>query len=156
MLRSRKSGAAQVGKEIVRVGIHRPYIPDFLDPTGTATPAGSFFAAHFSQLIGESSKKIEIASRVEIHRYLEQKGWTDSDLSQADVQSSIRSQFSLDGILFGTLSEDRTTFTIDLTMRNSMGAELFRTQYQEKIDLSVLAFLPFGAEQSDPSFISQG
>ena len=41
-------------------------------------------------------------------------------------------------------------------MRGSTGAELFRRQYQEKIDLSVLAALPFGAEQLEPTIYFAG
>ena len=155
-LGKRKSAASQLAKDIARLGIRRSYIPDFLDPSGRRTAAGSLFAAYFSKLTKEGSKKIEIANRIDVHRYLDQKGWSDSDLAKADVISSVASQFGVDSVLFGVISDDRSRFAIELTIRNLAGAELFRTQYVEKLDPSVLAALPFGAEQLEPTFYFAG
>jgi TonB family protein len=155
-IKKRKPAAQQMSKDLARLALHKVYVPDFVDTSGKRTALGCFFGASFSKLIGENAKNFAIISRIDVNRYLDKNGWSDSDLSNADVMSKLASEFSLDGILSGMISSDHGTYTIDFTVRDVSGRELFRTQYREKIDPVVSANLPVENEVAGHNFYFAG
>jgi TonB family protein len=155
-VKKRNSAARQMDKDLTRLALHKVYVPDFVDTSGRRTGLGCYFGAVFSKLIGENAKNFTIVSRIDVHRYLDKNGLSDSDLSNADVVSKLVSEFSLDGILSGTISTDKDTYTIDFTVRDLSGKEMFRTQYREKIDPVASASIPVGDELSGSNFYFAG
>jgi TonB family protein len=154
--KKRRPAARQMSKDLARLALRKVYVPDFVDTSGTRTAVGCFFGASFSKLIGENAKNFAIISRIDVHRYLDKNGWSDSDLSNADVLSKLVSEFRLDGVLSGMISNDQDTYTIDFTVRDVSGKELFRTQYREKIDPVFAANLPAENEVSGGNFYCAG
>jgi len=145
-----------MSKDLARLALHKVYVSDFADTSGKRTALGCFFGASFSKLIGENAKNFAIISRIDVHRYLDKNGWSDTDLSKADVMSKLASEFSLDAILSGVISADRESYTIDFTVRDLSDKELFRSQYKEKIDPVFSANLPGESEVSGSNFYFAG
>jgi TonB family protein len=131
VVENRKAFAQQLTKDIARSGLHKIYIPDFTDSSGKQSALGQWFAGTFSQLLSDDAKSFAVISRVDVHRYLAKSGWTDRDLSTADVLAKLASGFGPDAILWGTISVNQDVATIDLTIRDPLGKELFRSQYED-------------------------
>jgi hypothetical protein len=116
------------------LGLRKIYLPDFTDTSGRQIILGRFFAATFSKLLNDNARDFAVISRIDLHRYLANSGWTDHDLSTADVLSKLVSHFSPDAILWGSVSANQDAATIDLIVRDPLGKELFRSQYAEKLN----------------------
>jgi TonB family protein len=127
----RQAFAQQLTKDIARSGLRKIYIPDFTDRSGKQSGLGRWFAGTFSQLLSDNAKGFAVISRIDVHRYLAKSGWTDRDLSTADVLAKLASGFGPDAILWGTISVNQDVATIDLTIRDPLGKELFRSQYED-------------------------
>src|SRR4029077_1957029 len=95
---------------------------------------GRFFAGTFSKLLDDNPRDSAVISRVDVHRYLAKTGWTDHDLSTADVLAKVAFEFSPDAIVWGSVSVNQGMATIDLIVRDPLGKELFRNQYLEKLN----------------------
>jgi TonB family protein len=130
----RKIFAQQLTKDIVQPGLRKIYVPDFTDSSGRQVALGWYFAATFSALLDDNAKGFAVVSRVDVHRYLGKSGRTDHDLSTPDVLAKLVSDFGLDAILCGSLSVNQEVATINLTMRDPLGKELFQSRYEEKLD----------------------
>jgi TonB family protein len=132
-LEKRKTFAQQLTKDIARSGLRKIYVPDFTDTSGRQVLLGRFFAGTFSKLFDDTARDFTVISRITVHRYLAKSGWTDHDLSTADVLAKVASDFSPDAILWGSMSLNQDVATIDLIVRDPLGKELFRSQYEEKL-----------------------
>ncbi len=144
--KKRKAAARQMSKDLSRLDLHKVYVPDFVDILGRRTAAGCYFGAAFSKLLAENAKNFVVIGRIDVHRYLEKNGWSDTDLSKADVMSKLVTEFSLGAVLSGVISADRDSYTIDFTVRDLSGKESLRAQYQEKIDPVLSGNLPAESE----------
>lgn len=144
-----KAVAEQLTKDIARSGLRKIYIPDFTNSSGRQVALGRYFAATFSNLLSDNAKGFAVISRIDVHRYLAKSGWTDHDLSTADVLAKLVSGFGPDAILWGTVSVNQDTATIDLIIRDPSGKELFRSQYEEKLNPSLRDDFEAGQSGSD-------
>jgi hypothetical protein len=145
----RKAAAQLLATEIARSTVHRIYVPDFTDASGSETIPWRFFAATFSELLSDNST-FAVLSRIDAHRYLVKSGHTDRDLSTAEVLAKFASDLGTDGILWGKVSLNQDSLTIDFILRDPLGKELLRRRYEEKVDPSRRDHLE--ATQSDLYF----
>src|ERR1700730_5215788 len=90
-LEKRKTFAQQLTKDIARSGLRKIYVPDFTDTSGRQVILGRFFAGTFSKLFDDTARDFTVISRITVHRYLAKSGWTDHDLSTADVLAKVAS-----------------------------------------------------------------
>jgi TonB family protein len=154
--RKRRAAAQKISLDISRLDLHKVYVPDLVDNSGQRTVAGCYFGAAFSKLLAEKPKNFAIVARSDVHRYLDNNGWTDADISRADVISRLVAEFSLDAVLSGVISKDRDSYTMEFTIRDLSGQELSRTQYQEKTGPTFSANLPAEGEVSGHNFYFAG
>ena len=154
VVENRKAFALQLTKDISRLGLREVYIPDFTDSSGKQLILGRFFAGTFSQLLSENAKGFAVTNRVEVHRYLKKKGWTDHDLSSPDARAKLAAEFAPDAILWGTFSANQDVATIDLVARDPNDKELFHARYEEKINPGLRDDLE--ARQSDGDYYFPG
>jgi TonB family protein len=146
----RKAAAQLLATEIARSPVHRIYVPDFTDASESETIRWRFFAATFSELLSGNTKNFGVLSRIDAHRYLGKTGHTDRDLSTAEALAKFASDLGIDGILWGRVSLNQDSLTIDFILRDPQGKELLRRQYEEKVDRSRRDH--FEAAQSDLYF----
>jgi len=149
-IEKRKAFTQQLAKDIIRLGRRKIYLPDFTDTSGRQIILGRFFAATFSKLLNDNARDFAVISRIDLHRYLVKSGWTDHDLSTADVLAKLTSDFSPDAILWGSVSVNQDAAMIDLIARDPLGKELFRSQYAEKLNADLRE--DFEAGQSGSNF----
>jgi TonB family protein len=143
----RKAAAQQLATDIARSAVHRIYVPDFRDASGREVVLWRFFAATFSELLSDNTKNFAVVSRIDAHRYLAKSGRTDRDFSTPEVLAKFASDLGPDGILWGRVSLGQDSITIDFILRDPLGKELLRRQYEEKVNPSLRDGL--GASQSD-------
>jgi TonB family protein len=132
--KARANFARQLQQKISALALRKVYVPDF-PVSGKQNPVGRFYAASFSKLLTDDSKTFSVIQRNAVHRFLSGSGLTDLDLAKSDVLAKVVSEFSPDAILWGTLSTNGDTLTIDFDARDPSDKELFRDQFSEKIDL---------------------
>ena len=130
----RKPTAEQISSEITRLALHRVYVSDFLDTSGQRTPTGAYFAAAFSKLLRQPAHDFAIISRFNAHKFLDESGWTDRDLSNPDVLAKFTSAFNPDAFLSGTVVPGNHSVSIDLVLTDLAGKELFRVPYREELN----------------------
>jgi TonB family protein len=130
----RKIFAQQLSKDIAQSGLRKIYIPDFTDSSGRQVAFGWYFAADFSSLLNDDPNGFAVVSRVDAHRYLGKIARSDHDLSTPSILAKLVSEFGLDAILWGSVSVNQEVATINLTMRDPSGKELFQRRYEEKLD----------------------
>jgi TonB family protein len=130
----RKPTAEQISSEITRLALRRVYVSDFLDTSGPRTPTGAYFAAAFSKLLRQPAHSFTIISRFNAHKFLDDSGWTDRDLSNPDVLSKFNAAFNLDAFLSGTIVPGNHSVSIDLVLTDLAGKELFRVPYREELN----------------------
>lgn len=133
--------------------MHKIYLPDFTDTSGRQITLGRFFAGTFSKLLDDNSRDFAFISRVDVHRYLAKSGWTDRDLSTADVLAKVASEFSPDAIVWGSVSVNEDVATTDLIVRDPSGKELFRNQYEEKLNPDLREDFEAGQSVADFYFV---
>jgi TonB family protein len=153
-LEQRKTFAQQLTKNIARSGLHKIYLPDFTDTSGRQIILGRFFAGTFSKLLDDNPGDFAVIGRINVHRYLAKSGWTDRDLSTADVLAKLASEFSPDAIVWGSVSVNQDVATMGLIVRDPLGKELFRNQYEEKLNPDLRE--DFEADQSGGDFYFAG
>jgi hypothetical protein len=124
-----KPTADQLSSEIARLSLRRVYVSDFLDASGQRTPTGAYFAAAFSKLLRQPPHDFTIISRFNAHKFLDDSGWTDRDLSNPGVLAKFTSAFNPDAFLSGTVVPDNRSVSIDLVLTDLAGKELFRVPY---------------------------
>jgi TonB family protein len=127
-----KHAAEHLASELQRMSLHRVYVQDFLDLNGERTPTGVFFAAAFSESLSKDARNISVISRADAHKFLDQSGWTDKDLSVSDVFAKFTSEFNPDAILHGSVSLRDGKYYFEFTVQDLTGKELFRFPYQEE------------------------
>jgi TonB family protein len=130
----RKPTADQLSSEIARLSLRRVYVSDFLDASGQRTPTGAYFAAAFSKLLRQPPHDFTIISRFNAHKFLDDSGWTDRDLSNPDVLAKFTSAFNPDAFLSGTVVPGNRSISIDLVLTDLAGKELFRVPYREQLN----------------------
>jgi TonB family protein len=150
----RKAFAQQLTKDIARSGLRKIYVTDFTDSSGKQAALDRWFAGTFSQLLSDNAKGFVVISRVDVHRYLAKGGWTDRDLSTPDVLGKLVSGFDPDAIVWGTVSVNQHAATISLILRDPLGKELSRSQYED--DLNPVLRDDFEVGQSGVDFYSAG
>jgi len=152
-LEKRKAFAQQLTRNIARSGMHKIYLPDFTDTSGRQITLGRFFAGTLSKLLDDNPRDLAVISRVDVHRYLAKSGWTDRDLSTADVLAKVASEFSPDAIVWGSVSVNQDVATTDLIVRDPSGKELFRNQYEEKLNPDLREDFEAGQSVADFYFV---
>jgi TonB family protein len=152
-LEKRKAFAQQLTRNIARSGLHKIYLPDFTDTSGRQIILGRFFAGTLSKLVDDNPRDFAVISRINVHRYLAKSGWTDRDLSTADVFAKVASEFSPDAIVWGSVSVNQDVATIDLIVRDPLGKELFRNQYEEKLNPDLREDFEAGQSVADFYFV---
>ena len=130
----RKPTADQISSEITRLALRRVYVSDFLDASGQRTPTGAYFAAAFSKLLREPPRDFAIVSRFNAHKFLDNSGWTDQNLSNPDVLAKFTSTFNPDAFLSGTIVPGNHSVSVDLILTDLAGKELFRVPYREELN----------------------
>jgi TonB family protein len=95
---------------------------------------GQYFAASFATLLNNKARSFAVVNRVDAHRYLNKSAQTDHDLSTPDILAKFVSDFGTDAILSGSISVNEGVATIDFVGREASGKELFRSQYEEKLN----------------------
>jgi TonB family protein len=130
----RKPTADQLSSEITRLALRRVYVTDFMDSSGQRTPAGVYFAAAFSKLLRQPAPAFTIISRFNVHKFLDDSGWTDRDLSNPGVLAKFTSAFNPDAFLSGTVVPGNHSVSIDLVLTDLAGKELFRVPYREELN----------------------
>jgi hypothetical protein len=145
---NRKMFAQQISMEISHLGLHMVYVPDFCDSSQRPDGAGAYFAANFSKLIADNTTEFTVADRIAAHRFLQRNGWTDCDLSRPEVLKKLSSEFNTDSILWGTISSDNNSYSMQFSLRDPVAKELFQSQYAEARSPKVDPFLPAGASPS--------
>jgi hypothetical protein len=152
----RKRAARQIYADIAKLPLHRVYVPDFVDSSGKRSPLAYYLAATFSQALVDDAKEVGIVSRVEAHKYLGKSGWTDGDLADREVLAKFAAEFSLDGILSGSLTTEQKFYTIDFSVHDLAGKELLRGQYRHDIDLGIRGVILSANYDSGPDFVFAG
>jgi TonB family protein len=137
-----------MAKDLSHLGIHKLYVPDFCDSSSHPEGPGAFFAASFSQLFEEDAKNFAVLSRIEAHRFLLQNHWTDCDLTRSDVLLKFSTVFGVDSLLFGSLSSDINSYSIDFLLRDLSGKPLLRSSYVEHRDPMMEGDFPAAAGPS--------
>ena len=137
----RKPTAEQISSEITRLALRRVYVSDFLDPSGQRTPTGAYFAAAFSKLLRQPAHDFNIISRFNAHKFLDDSGWTDRDISNPDVLAKFTTEFNPDAFVSGTVVPGNHSVSIDLVLTDLSRKELLRVPYREEL-----------SEQFDGSF----
>jgi TonB family protein len=136
-----KHAAEHLASEMQRLALHSIYVQDFLDPNGERRPTGVFFAATFSQALSKHARKFSAISRADAHKFLDQSGWTDNDLSTSDVFAKFTSEFHPDAILHGSVSLRDGKYYFEFTAQDLTGKELFRFPYQVGANFTNMAWL---------------
>jgi len=152
----RKPTAEQISSEITRLALRRVYVSDFLDSSGQRTPAGAYFAAAFSKLLLQPARGFTIVSRFNAHKFLDDSGWTDQDLSKPDVLAKFNAAFNPDGFLSGTIVPSNHSVSIDLVLADLAGKELFRVAYREELNEQFDASFPPATNSSGRIFYFYG
>jgi TonB family protein len=130
----RKPTAEQISSEITRLALRRVYVSDFLDTSGQRIPTGTYFAAAFSKLLRQPAHDFTIISRFNVHKFLNDSGWTDRDLSNPDVFAKFTAAFNPDAFLSGTIVPGNHAVSMDLALTDLAGKELFRVPYREQLN----------------------
>jgi TonB family protein len=136
----RRSFAQSLSKQIIRLGIKKVYVVDFTDGSDNQFILGRFFAGTFSEMLDESSG-FTVVSRINAHRYLSKSGRTDQDLAAPEVLANLVSEMGPDGILRGKVVVNQGIATVEVTMRDVAGKDLFQAQYVEKLNSELRADL---------------
>jgi TonB family protein len=152
----RKPTAEQISSEITRLSLRRVYVSDFLDSSCQRTPAGAYFAAAFSKLLRQPPHDFTIISRFNAHKFLDDSGWTDRDLSNPDVFAKFNAAFNPDAFLSGTVVPGNHSVSIDLVLTDLAGKELFRVPYREQLDDQFDASFPPATNASGRIFYFYG
>jgi len=100
-----------------------------------------FFAATFSEELSKHARNISAISRADAHKFLDQSGWTDKDLSASDVFAKFTSEFNPDAIVHGSVSLRDGKYQFEFTAQDLTGKELFRFPYQEEANLLNMTWL---------------
>jgi TonB family protein len=130
----RKPTAEQISSEITRLALRRVYVSDFLDASGQRTPTGAYFAAAFSKLLRQPPHTFAIISRFNAHKFLDDSGWTDQNISNPDVLAKFATVFNPDAFLSGVVVPGNHSVSIDLVLTDIAGKELFRIPYREELN----------------------
>ena len=133
--KDRKKAAGLISGEITRLQVHKVYISDFLDPSGTRTDRGCFFSSVFSAYLKEQAKNFEILGRIETQKFLVRAGIPVANLHNLESLAKLSAATGADAILFGTLVLEKKHAALTLSLREvGNGRELYQTQYQESLD----------------------
>jgi TonB family protein len=144
----RASMAQQLADAISHNGVHTLYVPDFCDSNSQPSGPGAYFAAVFSAMLQKRSKDFTVLSRVEVHRFLLQKQWTDCDLARPQILSQFAAALGGDAILTGLVTPEKNYFNVDLILRDGLGEAKVHWVYQEPYGPYTLSSFPATASST--------
>jgi TonB family protein len=152
----RKRAARRLADEIKRSKIRKVYVADFLDPSGVRSEEGCYFASVFSTSLKESAKEFEVANRIESQIKLTAIQTSAGDLEKPEALSRFTSEMGADAILFGTLTRSREEVVLSLSLNDSTGKALHKSEYREHLPDSFHGFFPATQDSSTHAYYFPG
>jgi len=143
----RKPIVERLAKDISASNVRKLYIPDFPDPPGHPSAAGAFYAAIFSKFLSTKSKGFAVLNRVEAHAFLLKNNLADYDLAAPQNLSMFAPQFNVDAVLFGLANSTDWAQSVQFSLPDLTGKELFKDSYTEPSE-STEYYFPAGATPS--------
>jgi TonB family protein len=133
--RDRKNAAKSLAKEIEQAQFHKVYVPDFLDPSGTRTEKGCFFASTFSTNLAKDSRNFEVVNRIRAQKQLDELHISPQDLQQPELLSKAALALGADAVLVGTATISATDAKLFLSLREAATSkEVHSMDYHEKLE----------------------
>jgi TonB family protein len=144
----RASMAQQLADAMSHNGVHTLYVPDFCDSNSQPNGPGAYFAAVFSAMLQKRGKDFTVLSRVDVHRFLLQKQWTDCDLAKPEILSQFAAALGGDAILTGHVTPEKNYFNVDLILHDGSGQSKVHWVYQEPYGPYTLSSFPATASST--------
>jgi len=144
----RVSMSQKMAGAISHLGVHALYVPDFCDTHSQPNGPGGYFAAVFSRFIQKNAKDFTVLSRIDVHGFLLNNGWTDCDLMKPQVLPKFTAALGVDGILTGDVTPQKNYFFINFILRDSAGKPQIHWVYQEPYSPTTLSAFPAAASPS--------
>ena len=132
--KDRAKAAESLAKEIEQAQFHRIYVPDFLDPAGTRTQKGCFFASAFSTELAKAAHNFEVVNRIAAQKQLNELHISAQDLLQPETLAKATQALGVDSVLVGTATITATDANLRLSLREAAyGKEVHAMDYHEEL-----------------------
>lgn len=155
--KDRKATAARLAEAIEQLQVHKIYVSDFLDSTGSRTEKGCYFASVFSSNLTKESKGFEVLNRISVQKLLDTAGVSLGDLHKPEIVSKIASTTGAEAVLIGVITFQKEVISLDLSLHEaSTGKELHRAQYHEDNSPNLEGNFPAGTDTSGHTFYFGG
>lgn len=130
-----KNAAKSLSKEIEQAQFHKVYVADFLDPSGTRTERGCFFASTFSTDLAKEAHNFEVVNRIEAQKQLNELHISAQDLLRPETLAKAAQALGADAILGGTATITAKDANLRLSLRETASAkEIYSMEYHERLD----------------------
>ncbi len=151
-----RRAARRLADEIMRSNFHKVYVADFVDQSGVRSEEGCYFASVFSTHLKESAREFEVINRIESQIKLTAKQISVGDLEKPEVLSRVTLELGTDAILFGTLAMSREEVVLSMTLIDSTGKTLHKSEYREHLPNSFRGFFPATQDSSNDVYYFPG
>jgi TonB family protein len=144
----RMSIAQKLADSMSHMRVHALYVPDFCDSNSQPNGPGAYFAAIISAMLQKRGKDFTVLSRVEAHRFLLQRQWTDCDLVKPEILQHSVATLGADAVLTGLVTTEKNYFNVDLILRDESGKPKVHWVYQEPYGPYTLSSFPATASSA--------
>lgn len=132
--KDRKKAVQSLAKEIEVRQFHKIYVPDFLDPSGTRTEKGCFFASAFSTDLAKAAHNFEVVNRIQAQKQLNELHISAQDLLQPEMLARATQALGADAALVGTATITAKDANLRLFLREAAsGREVHAMDYHEEL-----------------------
>ena len=141
--KDRKKAAKSLAQEIERSQLHKVYIADFLDPAGTRTDKGCFFASTFSTNLAKEAHNFEVVNRIQAQKHLNELHISAQDLLQPETFAKAAQALDFDAVVGGAATITAKDANLHLSLRDAAsGKEVHSMDYHEKLQPAFDSFFP--------------
>ena len=136
-----KDVAEALCPELLRLGLHKVYVTDFVDVNGKTSGVGQFVAASLARDLGD--RCAGVADRVQMGKVLAGHHWSNGDLANSRIAAQLALETGIDGMISGVVSagDFPQNFRASLIVRDAAYKQLLQERFDQTVTAPIFGIL---------------